>query len=52
MITAADALVSNMGEDNTQMKISKAYECFIDSKEGMPEADWVFEIEGMEGLYR
>lgn len=52
MITAADALVSNMAEDNTQMKISKAYECFIDSKEGMPEADWVFEIEGMEGLYR
>ena len=52
MITAADALVSKMSIDNGQIKISKAYECFIDSKESMPEADWVFEIEGVNGLYR
>ncbi len=52
MLQAADALVSRMAVDNGQMKISKAYECFIDSKESLPEADWVFEIEGIEGLYR
>lgn len=52
MISAADALVERVGEDFGQMRISKAYECFVDMKGSYPEADWVFEIEGMDGLYR
>ena len=52
MIAAADILVSKLLSDGEQLKISKAYECFIDSGSGAPEADWVFEIEGFEGLYR
>ncbi|MBR5507788.1 MAG: hypothetical protein IKV88_07070 [Clostridia bacterium] len=51
MLTAADALVSKM-TSGEQMRINKAYECFIDSGEGTPEADWVFEIAGLGGLYR
>ena len=52
MLAAADELVDKMSVDNSQMKISKAYECFVDSKENLPASDWVFEIEGMDGLYR
>jgi len=52
MITAADALVSRMVDDGGQMRINQAYECFIDTGSGEPEADWVFEIDGLGGLYR
>lgn len=52
MITAADVLVSKLLSDGEQLKISKAYECFIDMGTSSPEADWVFEIDGLSGLYR
>lgn len=52
IITAADELVSKMSDEISQVKISKAYDCFVDSGQKELFPDWVFEIDGYTGLYK
>lgn len=52
MISSADEFISKMSDGKNQIKIEKAYECYVDTKGEQLTADWVFVPSDQKEIYR